>query len=188
MRTLLICLSLAMALLCCTAKESWAQPWNDEEVGGGGGENLAAVAISGVHAVAVGKNGAIWHSATSGAAVWNDEEVGGGGGEDLAAVAISGVHAVAVGDVGAIWHSATSGAAPWNDEEVGGGGGEDLKAVAISGANIVTVGDVGAIWHYVILSITTSIPIPFQSKWLLVLVLVGYSLWAINKFKSGSGP
>jgi hypothetical protein len=91
---------------------------------------------------------------------------------------------VAVGKNSEIYRSADSGDT-WVDESGHGFGADELKAVGFSGSLVIAVGKNSAIYR-IDTVVFANISIPFQSKWLLVLILVGYGVWAINKLKIGS--
>ena len=77
-------------------------------------------------------------------------------------------------------------ASPGTEQIVSGGGTpqpttSQLEALAYNSDNrVIAVGAAGVI----LLSldqISSSEPIPFQSKWLLVFLLVGYAVYALNR-------
>ena len=104
-------------------------------------------------------------------------------GEDLEDVLfLTQVRVVAAGQNGVVFGSADGGAT-WT-EQIGPSGGtpqpttDRLRALAFnSGNNTLAVGSIVLSLDQLILSA----PIPFQSKWLLVALLVAYSVYAIKR-------
>ena len=146
--------------------------------------NLNAVAFSGETVVAVADGGFIARSTDSGAnwataaSVATVDNL-----RDVIFLTASVVLAVAAADETII--RSTDGGASWvlNNNNPGG---QDLEALAFNGGNrTLTVGDgMGAADGVILLSLdqlTVSAPIPFQSKWLLVALLVAYSVYAIKR-------
>jgi len=164
--------------------------WNGRTVTGDIGVDLNAVAASGGTVIAVGDQDNIPGSdpsninqSTNSGATWtyrapptNDV--------DLFDVA-SGSLWLAVGTGGTIFAS-TDGGTTWSAQT--SGTLNNLNAIAFSsGITILVVGVGGTILRNIDqITISSSIPIPFRSKWLLVLLLAGYGVWAINKYRTGT--
>jgi len=167
--------------------------WNGRIPAGDIDSDLDAVAASGGTVIAVGEQdqpvgggGDASHidQSTNSGASWTFR-AGPTNDVDLFDVA-SGSLWLAVGTSGTIFGS-TDGGDTWSAQV--SGVGNNLNAIAFSqGITIVVVGTTGTILRNTDqILITSSIPIPFRSKGLLVLLLVGYGVWAIYKFKIGSG-
>ena len=165
------------------AGDNWTQV---HDAPGGGGLN--AVAFSGNTVVAVGDdnggNFTIERSPDAGViGSWGSATTPGAGAEVLNDVVfLTSSIALAAGDNGTILGS-SNGGGTWT-EQIGTVGGsptaDDMLALAFNGGNNVLAS--GSL----LLSndqLTISEPIPFQSKWLLVLLLAGYSVFAINRLR-----
>ena len=141
-----------------------------------GGTLFRAVASLGQTVIAVGDGGGMSRS-TDGGATWANPASGTGSSlRDV--LFLTSTTVLAVGAGGTIIGS-VDGGATWNPQT--SGTSEQLNRIAFNDGNYtVVVGQNGTI----LLStdqLTVTQPIPFQSKWLLVFLLVGYALFVLRR-------
>jgi len=149
---------------------SWSNPYT-----AAGAPTFNAVASQGNTVVAVGSGGAISRS-TDGGASWLARA--NAAAELFDVLFLSSTTVLAVGASGTITGSVDAGDT-WTAQT--SGTSEQLNRIAFNDGNyVVVVGQNGTI----LLStdqLTVTQPIPFQSKWLLVFLLVGYGLFVLRR-------
>ncbi|MDA0336712.1 MAG: hypothetical protein O2782_16230 [bacterium] len=150
----------------------------------GDADNLNAVDANGLFLVAAGANGEILRS-TDGGISWQLPTTGASAGIVFNDVSfLSGGIVLAVGNTGQIWGSVDYGD-NWTQQI--SGVTTNLRRIAHNGfSNTLVVGDPDVLPQGTILlslnQISVTTPIPFQSKWLLVGLLLAAGLLALRRY------
>lgn len=158
--------------------------WGGVTVDNGDGVDLNAVDASGNNVVVVGDAAEILYSTDAGA-TWFDPASNPATDNLNDVLFLTSSIVLAVGDDGEIVGS-TDGGQNWTAQSSGVGVGDHLLAISFNGLNNTLVAGDGGIVLLSTNQISVSEPIPFRSKWPLVLLLVGAGLLALRRLRSAA--